>query len=536
MIIDTAADQCTCGGSAWIVLENTGQEVRCDGYIRGKNGTPGPILPIVSAATCITPRDGDPFIAIVHQACYNSDEAQYESLCLPFQAEQHGVTFDLTPRHRLNASGENGKQLMKVEDRDIPLEFDGLKMYLNIRCPSNEEMDDLPIVELTPDRPFIPDQGEDHENIVTARRKKMKNVNRECPGGLPLDEWRKRLAYAPDDVLRKTFLATTQLAMNVEAENRVCGRRHYKSRFNFLKEKRVNDVFHSDTFFLTIESNSGDTCSQLFIGRHTDYMKVYPMRKESHAFRALQDFSRSVGLPRCIKTDNAATETGLQWINFCRDYKVDTAYTEPRSPWQNYAEHGIGDLGRMVKRCMDAFDVPLNRHHWCQRWCCDVRNHLASRKLNWRTPHEKITGETPDISVFRFHFWQKVEYFDPLTKQPESGWKPARFLGIAWDSGDSMTYYIETRSPANRPTVMVRSTIRPHSPLTRSRVDSSGEMVSSLVPNLGPNFNDSEDQTQNLFEANDNEFNTEMSVFNEYNKTDNNQERINVSDSVIDTP
>ena len=177
MIIDTAADQCTCGGSAWIVLENTGQEVRCDGYIRGKNGTPGPILPIVSAATCITPRDGDPFIAIVHQACYNSDEAQYESLCLPFQAEQHGVTFDLTPRHRLNASGENGKQLMKVEDRNIPLEFDSLKMYLNIRCPSNEEMDNLPIVELTSDRPFIPDQGEDHENIVTENEKRKQRMS-----------------------------------------------------------------------------------------------------------------------------------------------------------------------------------------------------------------------------------------------------------------------------------------------------------------------------------------------------------------------
>ena len=278
----------------------------------------GPVLPIVSAATCVLPADGEPFIIVLNQACYNADEAQYESLCLPFQAEQHGVTFDLTPRHRLNATGDNGKQMMKVEGKEIPFEFDGLKLFLNMRKPSMDELDNLPSFELTSDIPFVSDVNEDIE-IVTPRRKDVKKMKKELPGGLPLNVWRKRLAFAPDDVLKKTFLATTQMAMNVEAENRVCGRRHYKSRFNFLKEKRINDVFHSDTFFPTIKSNNGDTCSQLFIGRNTDYMKVYPMRKESHSFRALQDFSRSVGVPKCIKTDNATTETGLRWTNFCRD-------------------------------------------------------------------------------------------------------------------------------------------------------------------------------------------------------------------------
>ena len=30
LIIDTAADQCTCGGNAWIVLDKTGEEIRCN--------------------------------------------------------------------------------------------------------------------------------------------------------------------------------------------------------------------------------------------------------------------------------------------------------------------------------------------------------------------------------------------------------------------------------------------------------------------------------------------------------------------------
>jgi len=347
--MDTAADQCTCGGPAWVVLSKTGQEVRCDGYIKGKSQMVGPILPIVSAATYVMPRDSEPFIMIVHQACYNSAKEQNESLCLPYQAEQHGVTFDLTPRHRLNSSGVNGKQVMMIEDNEIPLEFDGLKMYLNIRCPTPNEIDYLPTYELTSDESFVPDTGDDHDNIITNRRKKVSKRYKDYPGGLSMNDWKKRLAHAPDDVIRKTFMATTQLSMNVESENRICGRRHYKPRFNYLKEKRINDIFHSDTFFPTIQSNSGDTCSQLFIGKRTDYMKVYPLKKELHSFTALQEFTRKVGILRGIKTDNATTETGLKWTIFCRENKIDTTFTEPHSPWQNYSEHGIGNIYRMMK-------------------------------------------------------------------------------------------------------------------------------------------------------------------------------------------
>ena len=111
---------------------------------------------------------------------------------------------------------------------------------------------------------------------------------------------------------------------------------------------------------------------------------------------------------------------------------------------------------------MRAFNAPLSRHAWCQRWCVDVRNVLASRKLKWRTPTEILTGDTPDISVFRFHFWQEIEYFDPTMKQPLDGWLPGRFLGIAWDAGDALTFYIEPiKSGPGRCSVLTRGTIRP---------------------------------------------------------------------------
>ena len=173
---------------------------------------------------------------------------------------------------------------------------------------------------------------------------------------------------APEDIIQKTFSDSTQYAMTLEAENCMSGRRHYKSRFGFLKENRTNDDFASGTFFPTIKLNTGDTCSQLFMGNNTDCMKVFPMKQESHSFKALQDFARNVGIPRLIKTDNATTEVVVKWTSLCRDNIIDTQFTEPHSPWQNIAEQGIGDLGRMVSRCIRAFMAPLNRHQCCQKW------------------------------------------------------------------------------------------------------------------------------------------------------------------------
>ena len=136
------------------------------------------------------------------------------------------------------------------------------------------------------------------------------------------------------------------------------------------------------------------------------------MKSEYHSHTALQDFGRKVEIPNVIKTDNAKTEVGRKWTDWCRRYLVDTKFTEPHHPWQNYSEQGIGDLSRMVRLCMRAFDVPMNRHGWCQLWCCSVRSCLTSRKLNWRTPTEKLNGDTPDILAFNFHFLEEVEWYD----------------------------------------------------------------------------------------------------------------------------
>jgi hypothetical protein len=48
----------------------------------------------------------------------------------------------------------------------------------------------------------------------------------------------------------------------------------------------------------------------------------------------------------------------------------------------------------------------------------------------------KKAGYTPDISMFRFHLWEPIWYYEPHTKQPENSLKNAWWLGIAHSAGD----------------------------------------------------------------------------------------------------
>ena len=123
----------------------------------------------------------------------------------------------------------------------------------------------------------------------------------------------------------------------------------------------------------------------------------------------------------------------------------------------------------MVKRVTRKFNVPLSKHDWVQKYCCDVHNILACRYLNWESPLTVDSGNTQDISKFRFHMWEPVWYFVPGVKAPKNNLLPARWLGFANSSGDDMTYYIWTENDPRRTKkgtkqarhrVLIRSVIR----------------------------------------------------------------------------
>ena len=111
--------------------------------------------------------------------------------------------------------------------------------------------------------------------------------------------------------------------------------------------------------------------------------------------------------------------------------------SEPHSPWQNTSEHDMNDLGTMTTRNMKEFNVPLNHCHWCMKWCKDAHNVLSVRKLGWRTPKEVLTGDAPDMSVFKFQIWEDMYHLDLGMKQPKHDMLPGNILGITWNHIES---------------------------------------------------------------------------------------------------
>ncbi len=75
--------------------------------------------------------------------------------------------------------------------------------------------------------------------------------------------------------------------------------------------------------------------------------------------------------------------------------------------------------------------------------------------LQTRTPEEHVTGRTPDISEYaHYSFFEWVWYKDQVAF-PEVDMKLGRWIGVATDVGQSMTYWLLT----NKCTVIARSSV-----------------------------------------------------------------------------
>ena len=440
LIFDTGGGRnATVTKSAWKILQRTNHRTAMHGY---QDKGPPKICPIVNAVTkAFIPKSDVPILLTINYATLIDDPDEHESLCVPFDLMRHGIKVDLTPT---SFGGEGGLQ---IEDQFLPFEFDQEKLFFKISKPTQDDLDSLEWFELTSPYPILNE---------TSRRNKKKIL----PENIPIDEWRKRLAMLPEDVVRKTIDATTQFYLETESENRQDPRRHLKSRTPGLRYPRQHETVASDTFFPSVTSDRGNTCSQFFVGQTSDRWEVYPLKTESHNGTALQDYTRKCGAPSVLKTDNAQSELGETWTKHCRDQCIGTETTEPHHPWQNPAENRIGSLSAMVRNVLRTFKAPLSKHDWAQKWCCDVHNIAANRQLKWRSPLEINEGHTPDISMFRFHFWEPIWYFDPRTKQPKNNLHKGRWLGIASTAGDAMTYYIFTEKDKGRNVVLIRSVIK----------------------------------------------------------------------------
>jgi hypothetical protein len=447
VVLDEGTELEVIGGIGWTVLDELSKTANMGGW---RAGMEGPTLPLVNAVCAYDNKDGTTFLLGLGAAAWDDRPEQTESLVNTHVMRNNNVEVDNV------AYRDGGLQRLKVGGNEIPLEFSDNEKLLTfiIRKPTEEELNTLPVNWLTPRIPITSTQL-----LRQSLRRERGNLTPENP-----INWERKLGHPPEAILAKTIEATTQLCVApIEMENRVAPRQHRKQRLLPLHPRRLAGRTDSDTFFSSLKSIRGYTCAQLFFHIPTGFLFVRCMRLESHSHGAYQDYVRNVGAPNVLLTDNSRTQIGQKWTKTSRENITKQIQIAPHNQQQNQAERKIRDIKTRVLVALRYANAPIEFWCYCMMWIVDCFNHTAVQGLDWQTPKGLLDGTTPDISMFRFGFFEPIWYYEPTAKYPEPSFCPGRFVGIAWDHGDAFTYRIWTcpKGKWNGGIELIRNIVKP---------------------------------------------------------------------------
>ena len=475
-------------GSDVIVLEESLEKVN----VKGIADTTLKSVPVGTVAGLITTTKG-PVIGIFHQYACHGKGSTIHSVN---QFRSFGLEVNDIPK-----SCPGGGQAIKTpEGHIIPLAVrDGL-CYMDMRPPTQAEMDQLPHVILTSDKSWDPnslDSEPEGDEFFEAQAEEEEDVWVDCdddygehfeehelnifqclqanntgtvrpprkilPAKPNFESLRPYFGWVSAERVKATLENTTQW---FRASCRMPMRRHYKTRFPAANVNRWNEDVATDTLFSDtpaaddgIMGHAGCTMAQLYTGLTSHYTKVYPMASESQIPSTLQDLIRDRGAPNNIKSDCAKAVLGKNFTEVLRHYCIGHKMSEPYQQNQNPAERRIQDVKARTNTIMDRTGTPPQYWLLCLLYVTQLLNILSLESLNQATPTQLACGFLPDVSAFlHFKWWEPVYYLDDDGSFPsDSKEKLGRWVGIAENVGDVLTWLILTEDTKR---VIPRSVIR----------------------------------------------------------------------------
>jgi hypothetical protein len=293
----------------------------------------------------------------------------------------------------------------------IPMKLKNGLLTIQVRTPTEHELNTCEVITLTSDDPWDPSEIHDEdlseeEYIAYCNNyfDEPRQINLHWTKAKPMDiqKVEKFFFFPGKETMKKTLQATTQLG---KFSTKIPLKPHYKSRNPILSKRRLMEPFATDTWFSTVTSYEGYNCCQIFVGEKSKQIYNYGLVSEASGPQALLDFFREIGVPISIRRDNSKMQTSQAWNDLMRLYNSSDKFIEPHNPQQNPAERSIGTLKNAMKRAMA--ETGCDPKAWYRLAChiADICNHTAYKSLNWRTPIEYGLGETPDISgliIFKF--------------------------------------------------------------------------------------------------------------------------------------
>ena len=398
--------------------------------------------------------------------------------------------------HEAPPANGGPQRIITPDGYHIPLSYCSGLPYMDMRPPSDEDLATLPHILLTSDDTWNPssldnefsieelildapetlgDQDprvtptgeytgnleEDIDLIIQQCRLELeeqeipdllelcihrRSVSKAKPN---LEALRPNFGWLPLDRIKQTIQATTQFARTM---HRFPFRKHFKTRWPAANVDRWNEDVATDTIFSDtpahndgILGHAGCTMAQIYAGKTSSKCVVYGMTSESQMPNTFEDLIRKHGAPNGLFSDNAKVQIRKRVLDILRLYQIKDAQCEPEYQHQNFAERKIGDIKRLCDSIMDRTGTPPAFWLLCLFYVVFLMNHMASDALHGKCPIEVATGVKGDISsLLQFHWWEPVLYQADHGFPSSSREKPGKWVGIAENQGDALTWLILT--------------------------------------------------------------------------------------------
>jgi hypothetical protein len=135
-----------------------------------------------------------------------------------------------------------------------------------------------------------------------------------------------------------------------------------------------------------------------------------------------------------------------------------------------------------MEMVMNITNTPYEWWPLCVEYVVMVKNHTARASLKERTPIEKRTGQTPDVSkLLQFHWWEPMYFLDEYGTECLGRW-----AGVAEHVGDELTFVVVSDTTGF---AMYRSDLRmatdPDAPNFRAETLAADKKMKSAAQDTG---------------------------------------------------
>ena len=291
---------------------------------------------------------------------------------------------------------------------------------------------------------------------------------------------RSKFLFASNDVIKRTFHATTQFIKHLTHTGTNI-RMTYKSPCPAANVLRRNEPVATDMIYGdTPAVDCGFEKAQVFVGRKSLVLDVFGIKSDKWFVTTLWDVIRKRGAMSMLTSDAARVEISKKVKDVLRQLFIKDWHSEPGFQHQNYGERRYQSLKHNSQNLMNRMRLPAYAWFHVVLFVAFCMNHMAVESLEWRTPLEVLTGQTPDISpLLQYEFHEDVYFTDyrasnAVTAETEiAGW----FYGIAENVGHSMTYKVLSKEDM---TIYHRSCLRRASDGRNARADDRARIALGL--------------------------------------------------------